>query len=677
MYLTEMGEVVEGLKEEEVLLSDYVRGRDDERAFYAAMGATLAGALAITGLIFNVLSTAGCLSWTVSNSCAVDDSFIALLPLIPVAAFAYQTWLAVDATFRSFYLRGLEAKIREQVRGSAKAADDQGPEGGVPVASFSSMTAIAHSQTSFDQPVSFLTALIWSVMGLVALAIVGVSWIQVEWYWRIAMLAVYLPAISVVFYAGTVAAFRGRKYTERTIDAFWRQSDEPLFRKRRKDASRTPVSYFLAPGVDHLATASVTMIGFSVPIIAGWTPNSFAASWPDFLPAIIAFEFLLQQSKYAFNDIRSVAEDEAHPLKGVRGRLGALGVSTRTGIGVALASIAWRVLLFLSFVIIIPGYKTPLLVALVALVLHVGVYEALRRFRLNATKAASEALVAIALISWVGLGYGLRLWFGWTYAVGSVTLPPIGWATCLFAAALGSFMCALTWEIEAATYVFVQPVVKKRIEETRGSVVNGPGCVAPSIEFKPHIRWLSKWSIPPQLRSEGTRSDFKDGSRVSLRDLTLLKLPMSLHSPHLAVGAVAIAATALVGDGRQAWLPWAIILTNVAVLGVVTRMRIWGLWWTAATLAAVFANVLVWLATGRDPDQPGVLCAGLLWLAVALFGGNAPEQIFGLPAQIARGLRAAGHAAAQWILGSRAVAVLESDSAQRTSPSVEIDESRP
>lgn len=633
----------------ELLLKDYSAARDDERAFYAAMGGTLSAAIALSGLSLTFLSTQGCLAWVATKNCKIDHSFLTLFPLVLVCLFAYQSWIALDATFRSFYMRALEEEIRRFLRPTMRAIRSNEIE--FEITSFATYQATAHSQSRMDRPVSHMIAIIWSVTAVLVLAVNAVSWLQVDWAWRLVMLVVNLPIIGLVGWTGIVAASQGREYVRDIVQT------SRIRRVRRASAipgtrSHSPLAYFLIPGPDHLGTSLVTALGYFAPLIFGWSPTP-SMSWGNFLIALALFELLLQQARYAFNDVRGYQDDGRHPLSRLRGRLGSLGISDRSAIILALVSIGWRLTIFATFATVGNLPISLLAVAFLALAIQTGGYEVLRSLR--PARESSLAALAWITIAWVGVGYGIRWWFGWACVTGSVVPDERSSMIFLFASLLGSLGCCLTWEIEGGAYFYSQRDAVSDLSRTR-CPQGATGVIDSSIGVKPHVSYLSKWSWPRGVSREESSS--ANLAAESMSRVRLLLLPMSLTSPHIYVMLSASSVALVAGTQGELW--HILLLATISLIGIlsITRLRMRQRLWISICAAEALISALWWMMHGWDSSAVGPLLLSLTWVAVGLFGRNCAEDIFGLPLRVTQAIDAALGWVARAVIGRSAYEVV-------------------
>jgi hypothetical protein len=204
-------------------------------------------------------------------------------------------------------------------------------------------------------------------------------------------------------------------------------------------------------------------------IVVGALSTSDRMTWSswDVVLFFVAFEFLLYQARYMWNDLRDFERDLLHPGASIRRRIpGPLSASRERAAQVTAGLVARIAIASAIFFILPDRLGTALACSGAAIFLLGFVYEYIKdRTResdaLFLGRPRAEALTGItrltpsklALCLWVGTGYSLRIATGvWVGAGGDPTLIGI-----LVVAALGFFFgvmfVTMTWALEGTGYL--------------------------------------------------------------------------------------------------------------------------------------------------------------------------------------------------------------------------------
>ena len=426
----------------EVLLLDYEMARDDDRSTVAVQGTVLSVAVALLVGMAAVISQACTYQITTGDCARVPDALLAAVPLAPLAMVCYLQMVGTAGTVRNFYLRALEHELRSHVPAEFTAV--RGVKPATYIELLTGHISTRRGSTSYRFIGFFIvSALLVLFGGLTVFMATGVSA-----GWAVAMIVVYGTAASFIAVEAVSATMRGRrlfrKLASRVSDVpdLPSPTDVPDPRKQR-----SLLSCLIVPRArfDEAVKRIFIPLAFLLAVAARGNWGSV-----DFLQATlvwIAFEFLLYDARYQWNDIRNFVED------GRNGRRDRLPHSTCTDsdvarrqdlttIHAAIAAVIGRLLLAVVVLVLFTsggpdgnGWLTAAALAAAVLITAI-VYEVLR----------TQHRVWPVWI-WVGAGYGVRGVIGVAlagYAIAS-------WETALTFVALAAFgvmSVTLTWTLQ-------------------------------------------------------------------------------------------------------------------------------------------------------------------------------------------------------------------------------------
>jgi hypothetical protein len=168
---------------------------------------------------------------------------------------------------------------------------------------------------------------------------------------------------------------------------------------------------------------------------------------------VLAFELLIYQGRYIWNDLRDAVHDNVHPRRRARGRLapplvasrlqaGLAGLFARIAISVGLALVLWK------------QVGRGLLISGVAVWLLAVLYETLRRavVRHNQVPLQQWTVSKVSLFFVLGLGYSIRAVAGLWLASGEMRLV-FFLLTALFAGSLYIMTTCIFWTLEGSCFV--------------------------------------------------------------------------------------------------------------------------------------------------------------------------------------------------------------------------------
>jgi hypothetical protein len=443
----------------DVLLADYIQGREDDRSFLV-MNATLftigiplvAGA---SSLIFKSCSSEALKKGTCNELPHWAFSFVPLLPLLLVGLFVLN---ASAAVMRGYYLRGLE---RELERYGAELRIPGMSETEKPMPSPSLIRffvpMLSHRRGVF--PNAIVQSLLYVVMGMLA---VGVS---VAAIWRIHDLQLQLWAS--VFYGLCTAAFatiairtglRSRSFRRTLIDQL---ANEHARDDTLASGERSLGSYLLIPRpLDLVKVAFITAGALLSYFVA---PDSSRTSIWLVVAFILAFELLVYQARYMRNDFRDRYSDPDHPLASAKRRPPAL-VGHRDRLvwfeGAFVARLFGAVLFVLW--LLLTGHNRTAAVFVGGSILICVAAEVYERLKDRAKVQRSPLPFArgrwqTALFLWVGLGYGLRTAIGIAAGSGALDLNAHSAGVVAFVLSwgvlFGAMFVTMSWALESSAFI--------------------------------------------------------------------------------------------------------------------------------------------------------------------------------------------------------------------------------
>jgi hypothetical protein len=295
----------------EILQLDYTEARDDERYFLALQGTVVA--VALTGV-----SLLGALANEVAKGTKVPAPLIAGAPLIILCILAFGQAIGALAVLRSFYMRSLEREIRDRLALNADLSAYEGLQPLTYVELMVSYSTIATGKRFGRFMAVLIFASLWAIFGGLTLFLD----LRVSPPWQIAMTVVYGGGAAFIFSDTMRVNMSGRSFFSRHVTITRRRRNEPLQPSKKPDTAASALGrYLLLPRPDDLVKGLFVVAGIFVASVSATRaalPRPGAAALVFF---VLAIEWLIYQSRYQWNDIRGLNEDEMAPSKAGRRRL--------------------------------------------------------------------------------------------------------------------------------------------------------------------------------------------------------------------------------------------------------------------------------------------------------------------------------------------------------------------
>lgn len=372
----------------------------------------------------------------------------------------------------------------------------------------------------------------------------------------------------------------------------------PTAQASHEKSPHTLVSYLLLPRPDGMSRAIITLIGWAVAnILTGWQ------SWREGLVLAIAFDLLVYQARYQWNDIQGKVGDLLSPMAADRARL----PQARQATLISLATIVLRLCLALAICLApLPRDTWSLSVSYFgmsvgAVIVLTIAYEYVRQ-RQRQTQKCSHASFAL-IITLISLGFPLRFAVGFLVTAPSLqfaeTTPFIGYLAAF--ALAGTMSVTMGWLLEAASYGNVD-ASRKTITALNSKILRA----------KPHIykNWL-------YAGFEGNLQDEAPMNGASM--FVLKKAKMHIwriwnlsYFLGIFLSVVSVIAT------KQRITEWpvlaAICLGALVLFELLVRVSSGGKAIAASTLLMLY---FTWLATGHQLSQLAGTAAlvGLAWMS--------------------------------------------------------------
>ena len=301
----------------EILLADYQACREDERVNLATLAAVFGVFVTLIGLMAAAV-TQTC-EFSRSKSCvAAPDFILAAAPLIPVALLAYAAMLGVAATLRSYYMRGLEDEIRENVS--------------VPITSLGDIMSMSYIGIATEVmslrrgrlPFRLLSNLVLMVVIIVFGGFTAYVGFHVGRAEQIVMTIAYTGIAILLVWQVSQSTIGGRAFFERAAQDFLnnrvgtalpRVHSGSIFKPPRQKPSL--ISYLIFPRPEDWIK---WLIAPGVFLAAAWSSDSLTR-WPTFLALWLILEYLIYAARYQWNDVRGAEEDPLHGERSARRRL--------------------------------------------------------------------------------------------------------------------------------------------------------------------------------------------------------------------------------------------------------------------------------------------------------------------------------------------------------------------
>ena len=557
-----------------------------------------------------------------SKSCVnVPDYFLAATPLVPCALLAYTTMLAVGATLRSYYMRGLEEELRRYT--SAPILGDLRPASYIGL--ITEVESLRRGRTSYRLLANLVLAVVIIVFGGYA-AYIGLHVALVE---QIAMTVLYGGIAMLLVWEIRQATVRGRIFFIKTAEQFLRhQGDMRLPQPRQRQPAveatdeRSLVSYLVFPRPEDWIK---WLIAPGVFLATAWSTASLDR-WPTFLAAWIILEYLIYAARYQWNDVRGIDEDQSHSQRQARRRLpvgpGRRDIRRNVFISVSVAGLRLVIALLLAVAL---GLTGPVLLLIILVFAIAIVYEALRSAE---SPSIPKKLRPVPVAVWcvVGLGYGVRAGLG--FIVGG--LPVANWKTVVGIAcfvAFGIMFVLMTWVLEATDYCVTGPRGTWRLKQYT--------------DVKPHLILLLKY-VPetknvlktdaPYITAPGTRHNNWNRPLSPGYKKPILEKDNQLRTPWNLALAVSVVLGSVLGEGLAyadpQYMP-SVLAISLSLLGAFLMMVSTS---QPQRLAIIGIGALfIVSATIPFSASPLVLLAGVPWLAITLlyliFRGSSYQNL--------------------------------------------------
>lgn len=603
------------------LFDDYKATRDDARAAAQRLWATVVSFVGTLALLY--ANPSFCLL-NKSPGCGQPPPVVIIgAPILPLIVLLLLQTLGAEQANRSYYLREIEHRIRVRLS-TARPAE-------LPVPAWAEIDA-AFFGAGYGIVLSRIAFMIISGGGVVLLA-----WIT---FTTLAELPLPIGALSIFLYgiAGfyLVAQFVGdatsgyRNFKRVCRAAEVRIETYPGTEARRH--ARRLRTYLLLPKPNDLAKAQVTVIGLAVGVAmvsGGGVPL-------DAWLFVAAFELLIYQARYQWNDLRGLPEDSVHPSREVRARL-PIGANPKSDMQSSMSAALAR--LVLAILVGVAIQRLPEMVIVVALVFGLGaIYEAIR------THIRAPLLSAAATVGIVSFGGVLRIAVGIYLGAGTA----------------GQLMAGAVLGILVATYFFqiAGNAMGWALEATQ-FIVESHGALRmqSTVERKPHLIGLATifFGVQPEpLIGDGDIFPLR-GRGVLLQARKWWRLPAVMA---IVFGCVSLVLSAprpvslILGAGLMAAGTLAVFCANLN--GTVARLVAF----SSVVLTVVL--VLVFLLPASIGSYHRPIWSAALWPVVVLAWGTSTvlfllvssyEDIQGLGARILAALKGVNRGAQRAILG--------------------------
>lgn len=402
----------------QVLLVELDSAREDERTFSVILAQVLSVAVAIfaaMAVFVGLDPGASDAVQAIRSSEGLSRLALGLVPLLPLALFAYVSMHGAMATIRQYYIRSLEQAIQQLASARLEVLESTMP---VP-----SLYQLVMTEVSLRRGRPLLRSLVYVAMAatLVLFGVIsGVAlWMMSDSWWpKVIAGAVYMLLIVSLVTQALRTTVKGREYAKQAVGDYLhgRGDDQSAGRPR----GRSLAGYFLLPRPQDVIKFTIIPVSVLVAAVATTDPSAqslaehlqtqFHDRWPGFLAVWVTFEYLLYQARYQLNDIRGFEEDQRTPGKGrLPGPLSKADTRFKQSVAVILVRLA----LACVVVVALPEYRLVLVAGLVLLGLQTLVYEPLRSWESTLVERkprqpAKEAAAARSAWFLVGMGYAMR-----------------------------------------------------------------------------------------------------------------------------------------------------------------------------------------------------------------------------------------------------------------------------
>ncbi len=372
---------------------------------------------------------------------------------------------------------------------------------------------------------------------------------------------------------------------------------EPRASSQGKRHPRSLLSYLILPRPGDAFKVSIPLSGWLVAnALTNWM------WWREGLILAVAFEYLICQARYQWNDLQGRIWDSSAPLSSSRGRL----PSGKHAVSLSIATIIARISIALALCFspwhsqIWPVSALYFGVGALAVTALTLVYEQTRRIQRRASTHSFASFMFITLLTIIG--YPLRFSVGFLVTASNRSIvsavPFIGYLIALVL--LGLMGATMQWLLEAASYGNF---------DTIGRVL----AVNRKILAKPHI--YQNW------RYAGFEGELQDDTPMNGAAIFTLKntgahIWQIWNLAYFFGNFVSVVSVLATAHQITAWpILAAILIATLTIFEVLARATNGG---KAVFVSTLLMLSLVWLATGHQTDQPAELCllVGLLWLSI-------------------------------------------------------------
>ncbi|MEV7551978.1 hypothetical protein AB0N89_20365 [Amycolatopsis sp. NPDC089917] len=555
----------------DILLAEYQAVRDDDRGHTNSLATLASVFVALLAGLFAILvgdcqfrgNPAG--EAKKAGACyELPDPVYVAAPALPLAVLCYIVMIGIQVTIKNFYLRAIENELRKH---SVKLGALEGVVAGSATELMLMITSPRRGRRAYLAMLLFLTlSFVIALGGWIAFAAMKVSPVSM-----IVMFSVYGPMLALLVHQGIQANTGGRSLLAGAIRRLLTDGSYPDTRitsgssKPPDNSERTLLSYLVIPRPLDMIKWLFIPIAYALGVL-------LTASIPTFREVAIAtaswmiFEYLLYQGRYQVNDIRGVADDQAHPSRKNRGRLPIKKLGPRASITLSTLIALTRLALagFISLTLLPSSTTVVMMYSFIGIVLPAILYEVLR------TGNRLGHLRAIAIWLTVGAGYAVRVSVGLILA----GITPTGATSRAFilltasAWAFGIVFVTMTWAIEATGHCT--------------AITQAKVSFASNLTAKPHLFRLlhfTNLSLSPTMQANGSGSTLRPliGKTPVLSpwNLSLLAAtgcavaPFSLKSPLLLISLALVAALSLVLNSSNR-MRWYLSATSIAILPTVS-----------------------------------------------------------------------------------------------------------
>ncbi|MGD0928322.1 MAG: hypothetical protein ABR926_24375 [Streptosporangiaceae bacterium] len=587
-------------KQLEILLADYQTCREDERVHISIQAALFS--VYITAVGFLIAAVTQTCEFSRSKTCIhAPDYLLAAAPLIPIALLAYTTIIAVSATLRWYYMRGLEDKIRkytdDPIIGHIKPYSYIGI--------LTEVVSLRRGRFSYRLLVNLLLAIVIAVFGGFT-AYIG---FHVKAREQIAMVILYSGIAALLVWEVALGTVRGRTFFIRTAEQFLRGAGDtrppepgiPLPAEETSD-ERSLLSYLLFPRPEDWIKWLIAPGAF---LATAWSTASLDR-WPTFLATWLILEYLIYGARYQWNDVRGVEEDQSHHQRRARARLpvGAEQKHIRRNVWISMSVAVFKLAMAVVLSVVLGLYRPVLL--LIVLVLAIAVlYEALRSRQ--PSKGSKKRVLAVAIWCVVGLGYGVR--GGTGIIIGG--LAAANWETIvgiMYFVIFGIMFVLMTWVLEAADSCIIDSGKIWRIR--------------PDEEISLHLDPLLKCILTPgqsQVTPRGTPRGVVEGPPFPGGKEPILDQKIKLWTPWNFALVVSALIGSVLGLGlahvHPQFLPYVLAISFSLFGSSIMAVAASDVLRFIAVAAGAFVLIII---TVPAMPSPLALLAGAPWLATTL-----------------------------------------------------------